>query len=144
MSIEANMPIRVFLIDDHRSILWGLQRLIESGRPAMEVVGTAESCAEAMKVLESAAPNVILLDIDLGKENGVDEISRLLEKSRAKILMLTGVRDKNAHDKAVLAGARWVWEKEASADTIRAAIAKVHEVQIGMWREATGRGVLKF
>lgn len=144
MSIEANMPIRVFLIDDHRSILWGLQRLIESGRPAMEVVGTAESCAEAMKVLESAAPNVILLDIDLGKENGVDEISRLLEKSRAKILMLTGVRDKNAHDRAVLAGARGVVEKEASADTILAAIAKVHEGQIWLDREATGRVFIEF
>jgi DNA-binding NarL/FixJ family response regulator len=132
-------PIRVFLIDDHRSILWGLQRLIESGGPTMKVVGCAESCAEALNVLTAAAPNVILLDIDLGKENGVDEIPKLITKSHAKILMLTGVRDKSAHDKAVLAGARGVVEKEASAETILTAITKVHEGQIWLDRETTGR-----
>ncbi|HQR03413.1 MAG: response regulator transcription factor [Proteobacteria bacterium] len=131
--------IRVFLIDDHRSILWGLQRLIESGRPAIEFAGSAESCAEAHKVMDQASPDVILLDIDLGNENGVNEIPALLERSRAKILMLTGVRDKTAHDKAILAGASGVVEKEASAEIILTAIAKVHEGQVWLDREATGR-----
>ena len=139
----SSVQIRVFIIDDHRSILWGLQRLIESG-PGMQVVGCAESCEEAMKLLEKASPNVILLDIDLGKENGVNEITKLQTKSPAKILMLTGVRDKSAHDKAVLAGARGVVEKEASADTILAAIAKVHEGQLWLDREATGRVFVEF
>lgn len=144
MSEQPSPPIRVFLIDDHRSILWGLQRLIESGRPAMEVVGCAESCAEAFKVLVDASPHVILLDIDLGRENGIDEISRLITKSRAKILMLTGVRDKSAHDKAVLAGASGVVEKEAPAETILTAIRKVYEGQIWLDREATGRIFIEF
>lgn len=40
MSQQSPSPaIRVFLIDDHRSILWGLKRLIESGTPPMRVVG---------------------------------------------------------------------------------------------------------
>lgn len=144
MTAPNSSPIRVFLIDDHRSILWGLQRLIESGRPAMELVGCAENCAEAYKVLEQASPNVILLDIDLGKENGIDEIAKLIARSRAKILMLTGVRDKSAHDKAVLAGASGVVEKEAPAETILTAIKKVHEGQIWLDREATGRIFVEF
>ena len=41
MTMENSAPIRVFLIDDHRSILWGLERLIDSGKPAMQVVGSA-------------------------------------------------------------------------------------------------------
>lgn len=140
MTASAN-PIRVFIIDDHRSILWGLQRLIESGNPTMTVVGCVGSCAEAIKTLKDSAPDVVLLDIDLGKENGVDEIPRLLAETdgRTKILMLTGVRDKSAHDKAVLAGARGVVEKEASAETILSAIGKVHEGQIWLDREATAR-----
>lgn len=144
MQVSNTTPIRVFIIDDHRSILWGLQRLVESGRPTLEYVGCAESCAEAHKVLESASPDVILLDIDLGKENGVDEIPGLATKTHAKILMLTGVRDKSAHDKAVLAGASGVVEKEASAQTILTAIAKVHEGQIWLDREATGRIFVEF
>jgi len=131
--------IRVFLIDDHRSILWGLERLIESSRPGMRVVGSATACSEALKTLESASPDVILLDLDLGQENGLDAIPRLIAASKAKILVLTGVRDASLHDRAVLAGARGVVAKEARAETILAAIAKVHGGEVWLDRAATGR-----
>ena len=131
--------IRVFLIDDHRSILWGLERLIESGKPGMRVVGSATSCAEALKALDSATPDVILLDLDLGPENGLDAIPRLLGASKAKILVLTGVRDASVHDRAVLSGARGVVAKESRAETILSAIAKVHGGEVWLDRAATGR-----
>lgn len=137
-------PIRVFLIDDHRSILWGLERLIESGKPAMEVVGSAATWTEAVKLVGRAAPDVILLDIDLGKENGVDGIPSLARESRAKILVLTGVRDKAVHDEAVLAGAYGVVEKESPAEIILTAIEKVHEGQIWLDRVSTGRVFVEF
>jgi two-component system nitrate/nitrite response regulator NarL len=139
MTAKNSAPIRVLIIDDHRSILWGLERLIESGKPAMQVVGTATSCAEALKLIDEAAPDLILLDIGLGDENGVDEIPNLMARSHAKILVLTGIRDESLHDKAVLAGASGVVEKEASAETILAAIEKVHEGQLWLDRVATGR-----
>ena len=139
MAEKSPAPIRVLLIDDHRSILWGLERLIESGKPAMEVVGTATNCTDALKLIDEAAPDLILLDIGLGDQNGVDEIPNLLARSKAKILVLTGMRDESIHDKAVLAGASGVVEKEASAETILAAIEKVHEGQLWLDRAATGR-----
>jgi DNA-binding NarL/FixJ family response regulator len=144
MAEKNSAPIRVLLIDDHRSILWGLERLIESGRPAMQVVGTATNCADALKLIDTAAPDLILLDIGLGTENGVDEIPNLLARSHAKILVLTGLRDESLHDKAVLAGASGVVEKEAPAETILAAIEKVHEGQLWLDRVATGRIFLEF
>ena len=144
MNSKTAAPIRVFIIDDHRSILWGLERLIESGRPAMQVVGTATNCAEALRLIDAAAPDLILLDIDLGNENGVEEIPTLLARSRAKILVLTGLRDESLHDKAVLAGASGVVEKEASAETILGAIEKVHGGQLWLDRVATGRIFLEF
>ena len=139
MDSKTPVPIRVLIIDDHRSILWGLERLIESGKPAMQVVGTATNCVDALDMIEEAAPDLILLDIGLGKENGVDEIPKLLARSHAKILVLTGISDESIHDKAVLAGASGVVEKEASAETILAAIQKVHEGQLWLDRVATGR-----
>lgn len=144
MTMENSAPIRVFLIDDHRSILWGLERLIDSGKPAMQVVGSAGSCTEALKLMDGASPNLILLDIDLGKESGVDQIPTLLARSRAKILVLTGLRDESVHDKAVLAGARGVVQKEAPAETILSAIAKVHAGQLWLDRAATGRVFVEF
>lgn len=139
MNTAKTLPISVFLIDDHRSILWGLERLIETANPPMQVVGNAANYTEALKTIEKAAPDVILLDIDLGHENGVDGIPKLLAKTRAKVLVLTGLRDPDVHDKAVLAGASGVVEKQAAAETILTAIAKVHEGQIWLDRAATGR-----
>lgn len=136
--------IRVFLIDDHRSILWGLERLIESGTPPMRVIGSAASCGEALPLLEKTPPDVILLDMDLGSESGLDAIPRLLSTCPAKILVLTGVRDVSLHDKAVLAGARGVVGKEAPAETILSAIARVHEGQLWLDRAATGRIFVEF
>ena len=110
----------------------------------MEVVGSATNCAEALKLIDETAPDLILLDIDLGGENGVREIPKLIARSRAKILFLTGLRDESIHDEAVLAGASGVVEKEASAETILTAIEKVHEGQIWLNRIATGRIFVEF
>lgn len=139
MNASLARPIRVFLIDDHASVLWGLERLIQSGRPQLEPVGSATGLGKALDALDAAAPDVILLDMDLGRESGLDAIPLLLARSSAKILILTGMRDKSMQDKAVVAGARGVVEKEAPAETILLAIAKVHEGQIWLDRAATGR-----
>ena len=144
MAAPSAPPIRVFVIDDHRSILWGLERLIESAKPGMEVAGSATNCTEALDLLDKVAPDVILLDLDLGTENGLDAIPQLIAGSKAKILVLTGLRDLSVHDKAVLAGARGVVEKEASAETILTAIGKVHEGQLWLDRAAAGRIFVEF
>lgn len=144
MSAPLAAPIRVLLIDDHRTILWGLARLIESTRPTMEAVGSAANCGEALRLLERASPDVILLDLDLGTESGLDAIPQLLAASKAKILVLTGLRDQSVQDKAVLAGARGVVQKEASAETILSAIEKVHEGQLWLDRAAAGRIFVEF
>jgi len=138
-------PIKVFLIDDHRSILWGLERLIDSAKPPMTVVGSATSHTEALDALAGVTPDVILLDIDLGKESGIDAIPKLLSAAAGtKILVLTGLREKAVHDQAVLAGAKGVVEKEAPAQTILTAIAKVHEGQLWLDRAAAGRIFVEF
>lgn len=138
-------PIKVFLIDDHRSILWGLERLIDGATPPMKVVGSATSHGEALDALGEAEPDVILLDIDLGKASGIDAIPKLLGAATgARILVLTGLRDKAIHDQAILAGAKGVVEKEAPAQTILTAIAKVHEGQLWLDRAAAGRIFVEF
>lgn len=132
-------PIRVLLVDDHRSILWGLERLIESEKPRMEIAGKATTVAEAVGLTESARPDVILLDLDLGAENGVDAIPELIAGSRAKVLVLTGIRNPSIHDDAVLAGARGVVGKEDAPENILKAIEKVHQGELWLDRAATGR-----
>lgn len=120
-------------------MLWGLERLIESRAPAMTIVGSVTSCAEAISKIKEVQPSIILLEIALGNEDVIAEIPKMLAASSAQILVLTGVADKKAHDRAVLAGARGVVEKRASPDTLLSAITKVHDGEIWLDRLAMGR-----
>jgi DNA-binding NarL/FixJ family response regulator len=137
--MPENQPIKILLLDDHKSVLWGLEKLIEGEHPNMQVIGKATTSAEALRLLDEARPDIILLDLDLGGENGSNAIQALIAKSSARVLVLTGSRDIAVHDAAVLAGAMGVVEKGEPAETILKAIRKVHEGEIWLDRSATGR-----
>lgn len=132
-------PIKILLIDDHRSVLWGLEKLIDSEKPKMKVIGTATNSAEAMNLLATISPDVILTDLDLNGESAVTIIPSLIKKSMAKILVLTGSRDLSLRDSAMIAGARGVVEKSDTAETILKAIEIVHQGEIWIDRSTTSR-----
>jgi len=139
MSQTSPDPIRVLLIDDHQSFLWGMVKLIESDSLNLKVLGTASDIAEALAILEREQPDVILLDIDLGGVNSLDSMPLLRKSTGAMVLILTGARDAETHERAVLAGARGVVQKEAPAEMILKAIKKVHEGEIWLDRMTTAR-----
>lgn len=140
---QAAIAIRVLLIGSHPIVLWGLEKLIDSQRPRMEVVGKFTNCSEVFSQLEQLSPDVILLERELGIENGVDAIPQLTGLSKAKIMVLTGSRDPSAHVSAVLAGAKGVVEKEEAVETILRALEKVHEGQVWLDRASMGRLVIE-
>ena len=139
MASENSAPIRVFLINGQRCVLWGLERLIETQQPAMQLAGTAQSCAEALDRIGNAAPDLIILDADSDHENSLVAIAELKARSRAKILVWTGSRQESLHDDAVLAGADGVVRKESPAETMLSAINKVHSGELWLDRAAMGR-----
>jgi two-component system, NarL family, nitrate/nitrite response regulator NarL len=120
-------------------MLWGLERLIESQRPAMEVIGKGTNCAEAVGAVQRTKPDLVLLDIDLGAENGIDAIGQMLHGGAANVLVLTGVRDPEVHQKAVVAGARGVIGKTENADSILKAIVKVNAGELWLDRTSASR-----
>ena len=132
-------PIKILLIDDHRSVLWGLEKLIDGEKPKMKVIGTATNSAEALILLETISPDVILTDLDLNGESAVNIIPNLIGKSSAKVLVLTGSRDLSIRDSAMIAGARGVVEKSDTAETILKAIEMVHLGEIWIDRLTTSR-----
>jgi two-component system, NarL family, nitrate/nitrite response regulator NarL len=139
MSQPSHNPIRILLIDDHQSFLWGMVKLIESDSPNMQVIGTGSDIAEALAILEREQPDVILLDIDLHGVNSLDSMPLLRKATSAMVLILTGARDAETHERAVLAGARGVVQKEEPAEMILKAIKKVYEGEIWLDRLTTGR-----
>jgi len=126
--------IRVFLADDHRVTLWGLQQLINSARPEMEVVGTALTRAELVGHPALADTDLLLLDLDLGGEDGCTAMADVQRRCPGRVLILTADEDQAHHRKAVMQGARGVLHKSESADTVLLAIRKVHAGEIWLNR----------
>src|SRR5919108_5304870 len=132
-------PIRVFTVSDHRMVLWGLEKLINSERPRMEVVGSTTSHADAVALAARLQPDVVLLDLAPGDENGVHLIAQFMASCNAVVLVIAGLRDANVQDRAVLAGARGVVPKESAVELIPKAIETVNRGELWLERSALGR-----
>src|SRR5262245_56544847 len=104
----------------------GLRALLEN-QPGLTVVGEAATYKEALAIAASTQPDVIVLDLDLDGENTADGIPALLAVApKARVLILTGVRDPNLHRHAVHLGAMGLVLKEQAPAVILQAIKKVH------------------
>jgi len=140
----TNKPIRVLLVDDHRTMLWGLEKLIEGENPRMEVVGTASNCDEAREKSEALMPDVILLDLDLEGQCSLDHLPAMLANGVSRALILTAERQQAILDQAVLHGARGVLRKIASAEQVLKAIEKVYQGELWIENEMLSRVLGKF
>jgi CheY-like chemotaxis protein len=69
------MAVRALIVDDNAEFLGAARRLLE--REGMHVVGVASTSAEAVRSVEEHEPDVVLVDVDLGAENGFDLAGRL-------------------------------------------------------------------
>ncbi len=87
------MPLRSLIVDDSETFLTSAQRLLES--QGLEIVGTAMTGAEALDQAVALAPDLALVDVELGEEDGfalADEI-RLRSPTTRVVLISTYSRD---------------------------------------------------
>ena len=136
MAKDAN--IRILIVDDHLLVRTGLRMLIDN-ESDMTVVGKAATRSEALALAESEKPNVVLLDIDLGNENGLDFLAELHDVlPNVRVLVLTGLRDIESHRRAARLGAAGVVLKEHAAEVLLKAIKKVHQGELWLDRSMMG------
>jgi len=97
--------IKVAIVDDHKLIVDGLVRLIDESETAC-VAGKAYSAAGCMEVLENEQPDVLLLDIGLPDDSGINLCSKVKQKyPQVKVLMLTSYGELTTITRALDAGA---------------------------------------
>jgi DNA-binding NarL/FixJ family response regulator len=109
--------------------------IIES-RTGMIVVGEAENRRESLAAIAHEIPDIILLDLDLGDENGLDLLPELMAAvPDARIILLTGLRDIEVQRRAILLGAMGLVSKQKAADTVIRAIEKVYAGEV--WLDRT-------
>ncbi|MFM2087847.1 MAG: hypothetical protein RLZZ237_2716 [Pseudomonadota bacterium] len=136
---SARPAISVMLVDDHKTMLWGLERLIGGEQTGMRVVAMASDSAEALTLAAAFSPDVIVLDLDLGGVSSLAILPLLVQRSNARILVLTASHDQATLDDAVLKGARGVISKDAPADMVLKAIEKVYHGELWLEQAMLGR-----
>jgi DNA-binding NarL/FixJ family response regulator len=136
MPVSAPLPkqIRVLLVEDHAVIRMGLRLLIES-RPGLVVVGESANCAGALEIAARERPDIVLLDLDLGTERGLDLLPSLVTTpTSARVLILTGVREVEEHRQAIRQGAMGLVLKEQAPEVLLKAIEKVYAGEVWLDR----------
>ena len=119
------LPTRILLVDDHPMVLAGLRALL-APLPGLEVVATAATAAEAYVAVAAHRPDVVLLDINLPDQSGLDVCRRLVDEHPAlKVLALTTLNEKSYVTRMMTQGAAGYVLKNASPDELAEAIARV-------------------
>ncbi|MEW2514432.1 response regulator transcription factor [Streptomyces sp. NPDC046870] len=119
----APVPVRILVCDDHAVVRAGLLALLHSA-PDIEVVGEAGSGEEALALARKTAPDVVLMDLQLGEGiDGVETTRRLrAEPSAPHVLVLTTYDTDADVTRAVDAGATGYLLKAERAEDLFTAI----------------------
>jgi DNA-binding NarL/FixJ family response regulator len=118
--------IRVLIVDDHTLFREGLRERLNK-EPEIEVVGEAGSGTEALALVDTLMPDIVLMDLNLKTSSGID-VTRVITTTypHVQVLVITMAEDDSVFA-AIEAGARGYLLKEASgAETVRAIIAVSH------------------
>jgi two-component system response regulator DevR len=114
---------RVLLVDDHEVVRLGLMTLIND-QPDLEVVGEAGTAGEAVRAVERLRPHVVLMDIRMPGEGGIEATRQITERfPETRVVMLTSFADDELVVRAIRAGAVGYVLKQVGNDELLRAIA---------------------
>jgi DNA-binding NarL/FixJ family response regulator len=120
--------IRILMVDDHSLFRESLGRLLQS-TSEFEVVGQCSTISESMALLAETGVDVVLLDFDLGEEQGFSFFSEMKKRRiNAKVLMVTAGMSDRSTMKVMEAGASGVFLKHSSLEQL---LTAVHQVANG-------------
>jgi NarL family two-component system response regulator LiaR len=123
---RVNETIRILIADDHALVRLGLNTLIAS-KPGIEVVGEATNGVEVVLKARSLKPDVILLDLMMPRQNGLEAIQQIKhEDPNARILVITGFAEDQMVFQAIKAGALGYLLKDSSPQQVLQAIYDVY------------------
>jgi DNA-binding NarL/FixJ family response regulator len=118
--------ISIVLAEDHALMREGTRRILEEN-PDLEVVGEANDGEQALDLLYSLQPDIVILDIRLPKLNGIEVVSRMHDCSpNTKALMLTAYDDDEYVTALMQAGAQGYLLKTAHPKEVAEAVRSIH------------------
>lgn len=139
MNNIKNTPIRIVVVDDHILFREGLVSIIRS-EPDVEVVGQAGTVQEAVELVISQNPDIILMDFGLPDGTGVDATQAIMKQNpETKIVFLTMSEEEEDLFSAIRSGAKGYLLKNMHPTKLVSAIKSVHEGESALSRSMTMR-----
>lgn len=115
------MENTVIIIDDHPLFSRGLAQLIETQK-TLKVIGTAKDRSEALELINTITPDLAIVDLNLGQEDGLELIKDILSfRPQTKVLVLSMHDERFYAERALNAGAKgYIMKEEAETQVINA------------------------
>jgi DNA-binding NarL/FixJ family response regulator len=134
---------RVLIVDDHPLVREGLRDLVDS-QPDLVVCGEAADGAGALAALGACAPDVVVLDLTLGADDGIVLVERLLAARPGLPILVLSMHDEALYAERMIAlGARGYVMKHEAADAFVGALRRVaageHHVSAALAARLYGR-----
>jgi DNA-binding NarL/FixJ family response regulator len=121
----SDKPIRVLVADDHTIVRSGIRHVLE-GEPGFEVVAEASNGKEAFRLATELHPDVVVLDISMPGESGLQVAAQLSTVSSPPRVLILSMHDNAEYViESVRAGAHGYLLKDTAATELRSAIRAV-------------------
>lgn len=137
---ERTQPLRLVLVDDHEMVLQGLAAMLAHFTDEVAIVGTATSAAAAYRLVAETRPDIVLSDVRLGRDSGLDVVTQLgRSHPETKVVMLTVYDDEHYLFQALRAGAKGYILKRIDAHELVSYLDRVAEGDIVIDPALAGR-----
>ena len=135
------MPIRIVLVDDHQIVLHGLQQLFER-QSDFDVVAACSDSASAIEAVARFEPDVLVLDLRMPHQSGLDVLRALAGKHPRcrRVLLTAAIRDEEVME-AVKLGVMGLVLKESSPDVLLECVRAVHQGRPWIERDSVTRAL---
>ncbi|GAA1696378.1 response regulator transcription factor [Fodinicola feengrottensis] len=124
--MTADPPVRVLLCDDHEMVRAGLRSFFDV-QEGIEVAGEASTAEQALALMGTTKPDVVLMDLMLPGMSGVEAVRRIsADHPGVKVLVLTSYAGDDTVIEAVRAGAAGYLLKDVNPTELAGAVRTVH------------------
>ncbi len=143
MAAPPPRPMRLVLVDDHEMVLHGLDAMLGRFPDHVTIVGHATAAGEALALVDAERPDVVLCDVRIGKESGLDLCRRITTAyPETKVVHLTVYDDEHYLFQALRVGASGYILKRIDGEELVTHLMRVGEGETVVDHALAGRVAL--